>query len=89
MKNIELIKYRLKYNDVELKNRIKLILYSTLLVLILPTFILLKPFSNLKNLLIYQSQIYQTENSIENAVFCIVYVTIWQDAECYTRGELL
>ena len=66
MKNIELIKYRLKYNDVELKNRIKLILYSTLLVLILPTFILLKPFSNLKNLLIYQSQIYQTENSEVN-----------------------
>lgn len=58
MKNLELIKFRIKYNDIELKNKIKIFIIFLVAIFLIPTFILFKPLTNLRNLLFTKSEIY-------------------------------
>ena len=49
--NLYLLKYRIKNNDVGIKNKIKFITFLILAIIFIPTFIVVSPFSKLKNIL--------------------------------------
>lgn len=58
MKDIKLIIYNLKYNDYIMKNKRKIIITLIFLLVFIPTFIFLKPFTNLRNSLFSKSESY-------------------------------
>ena len=51
MINLYLLKYRIKNNDVRIKNNIKIISFFILATIFIPTFIVVNPFSKLRNIL--------------------------------------
>lgn len=58
MKDIKLIILNLKYNNYIMKNKKKIIITSIFLLICIPTFILIKPFSSLKNYMEIKSNNY-------------------------------
>lgn len=58
IEKLELIKYRLKYNDTELKKKIKILAFVCVIVILIPLLYFLKPLTNLRNLLILKSEQY-------------------------------
>lgn len=49
--NLYLLKYRIKHNDVTIKNRIKLLTFLILAIIFVPTFILINPLNKFKYML--------------------------------------
>lgn len=59
----ELLKYRLKYNDVELKRKIKVLTIFFVILISIPLLYFFKPFTNLRNLLILKSERYISQGN--------------------------
>lgn len=51
MNNLYLLKYRVKNNDITIKNKIKFITFFILLIILVPSFIIINPFTKLRNIL--------------------------------------
>lgn len=51
MNNLYLLKYRIKNNDITIKNKIKFITFFILLIILVPSFIIINPFTKLRNIL--------------------------------------
>lgn len=49
--NLYLLRYRIRNNDVGIKNKIKFITFLILAIIFIPTFIIINPFSKLRNIL--------------------------------------
>lgn len=50
MINLYLLKYRIRHNDVGIKNKIKLIIFLLLLIIFVPTFVIINPFLKLRDI---------------------------------------
>lgn len=62
MKDIKLIMLNLKYNDYIIKNKKKIIVFTIFILLFIPTFIIFKPFTSLKNYMEAKSTDYIKES---------------------------
>jgi len=67
--NLYLLKYRIKNNDVGIKNKIKLITFLLLAIIFIPTFVILNPVSKLKTILENKEININTYNSLQAASF--------------------